>query len=172
MLAAVIGIVGNQLVARYKLKVGEEIKSAPLIVDARHSWLDAVSSGGALLGLVGVAAGFKRADPIAGFAISLFIVRIAIEATCDVVARLMDAQDLELATAARGVVREALGAADLRDMRVRWLGRQAEIRLVVRLPRESSLVEATQAARTLEAAVRHRLPDVREVFVTVEADGD
>jgi divalent metal cation (Fe/Co/Zn/Cd) transporter len=39
MLAAVIGIVGNQLVARYKGRVGREIKSAPLIVDARHSWL-------------------------------------------------------------------------------------------------------------------------------------
>ncbi len=49
MLAAVIGVVGNQLVARYKLKIGREIKSAPLMVDARHSWLDAVSSGGALV---------------------------------------------------------------------------------------------------------------------------
>jgi cation efflux family protein len=51
MVAAAIGIVGNQPVARYKLNVGREIKSGPLMVDARHSWLDAVASAGALVGL-------------------------------------------------------------------------------------------------------------------------
>jgi len=55
MVAAVIGIVGNQLVARYKMRVGRAIKSAPLIVDARHSRLDAIASFGALIGLIGVA---------------------------------------------------------------------------------------------------------------------
>jgi cation diffusion facilitator family transporter len=38
---AVLGIVGNQVVARYKLVTGMRIKSATLIADARHSWLDA-----------------------------------------------------------------------------------------------------------------------------------
>ena len=39
-----IGILGNQLVARYKLVVGRRIGSATLLADARHSWLDALSS--------------------------------------------------------------------------------------------------------------------------------
>jgi len=63
--AAVIGIAGNQLVARYKLVVGRRIQSATMIADAKHSWLDALSSGGALLGLVGVAAGWGWADGVA-----------------------------------------------------------------------------------------------------------
>jgi divalent metal cation (Fe/Co/Zn/Cd) transporter len=50
--AALIGIVGNQLVARYKLRVGRRIQSATLISDAKHSWLDALSSAGALAGLI------------------------------------------------------------------------------------------------------------------------
>jgi cation diffusion facilitator family transporter len=48
--AAVVGIAGNQLVARYKLVVGRRIQSATMIADAKHSWLDALSSAGALLG--------------------------------------------------------------------------------------------------------------------------
>src|SRR3984885_1810307 len=48
---AVLGIIGNQVVARYKLVVGKRINSATLIADARHSWLDAPSSAGALDGL-------------------------------------------------------------------------------------------------------------------------
>ena len=53
---AAIGIVGNLAVARYKLMVGKRINSATLVADARHSWLDALSSAGALAGLIAVAA--------------------------------------------------------------------------------------------------------------------
>ena len=63
---AALGIVGNQVVARYKLIVGKRINSATLVADARHSWLDALSSAGALVGLVAVALGFRWGDPIAG----------------------------------------------------------------------------------------------------------
>jgi len=45
--AAAAEILGNQLVARYKLAVGRRIQSATMIADAKHSWLDALSSAGA-----------------------------------------------------------------------------------------------------------------------------
>src|SRR5712691_5976248 len=101
MLAATIGIVGNQFVARYKGRVGRAIKSAPLIVDARHSWLDAIASAGALAGLIGVAFGLRVADPIAGFAITALIIHIGIDATRDVAARPMDSSDEDLTEAVR-----------------------------------------------------------------------
>src|ERR1700728_1079019 len=41
IVGAVVGILGNQLVARYKLRVGQRIGSATLVADAKHSWLDA-----------------------------------------------------------------------------------------------------------------------------------
>jgi cation diffusion facilitator family transporter len=62
---AAVGIIGNQAAARYKLTVGRRIGSATLIADARHFWLDALSSAGALAGLVAVAAG-RRACGRAG----------------------------------------------------------------------------------------------------------
>jgi divalent metal cation (Fe/Co/Zn/Cd) transporter len=52
---AVLGIIGNLAVARYKMVVGRRINSATLIADARHSSLDALSSAGALAGLIAVA---------------------------------------------------------------------------------------------------------------------
>jgi hypothetical protein len=54
---AIIGILGNLAVARYKLVVGRRINSATLVADARHSRLDALSSVGALAGLIAVASG-------------------------------------------------------------------------------------------------------------------
>ncbi len=129
MLAAIIGIVGNQLVARYKLKVGREIKSAPLIMDARHSMLDAVASGGALLGLIGVALGYRAADPLAGFAIAVLIVHIGADATRDVVSRLMDVNDEELGKAVLAAIDGIPAVKAVSDLRVRWLGRQVEVRI-------------------------------------------
>ncbi len=165
MLAAVIGIVGNQLVARYKMRVGRAIKSAPLIVDARHSRLDAIASFGALIGLIGVALGFRRADPIAGFAITALIVHIGIDATRDVVSRLMDVHDDELAGEVASIARAIPGVRSLGDLRVRWLGRQAEVRLVIHVPPTMPVTEAHELAHRVQDHLRTQLQDTREIMV-------
>lgn len=165
MAAAVIGIVGNQLVARYKGRVGRAIKSAPLIVDARHSMLDAIASLGALIGLIGVALGFRRADPIAGFAITALIVRIGTEATRDVVSRLMDVHDDQLAGEVAALARAIPGVRGIGDLRVRWLGRQAEIRLVIHVSPTMPITEAHELAHRVQERLRDELPDAREIMV-------
>ena len=81
IVGAAIGIIGNQAVARYKLRVGRRINSAALVSDARHSWLDALSSAGALAGLVAVALGFRWGDPVAGLAVTGFICHVGWEVT-------------------------------------------------------------------------------------------
>ncbi len=167
MLAAIIGIVGNQLVARYKLKVGRAIKSAPLIVDARHSMLDALASAGALLGLIGVALGFRAADPIAGFAIALLIVHIGLDATRDVASRLMDVNDEDIGRTVLAAIDQVPAVKAVTDLRVRWLGRQVEVRIRVHLPSTMSFAEAHDLSHQVERAVLDAIPDVREV--TVEA---
>jgi divalent metal cation (Fe/Co/Zn/Cd) transporter len=88
-----IGIIGNQVVARYKLTVGRRIGSATLVADARHSWLDALSSAGALAGLIAVAAGLPWGDPVAGLAVTAFICHVGWEVTTDVTRRLADGID-------------------------------------------------------------------------------
>ena len=86
--AAAVGILGNQLVARYKLVVGRKIQSATMIADAKHSWLDALSSVGAMLGLIGVAFGWSWADAVAGLVITGFICHVGWEVSKDIAHRL------------------------------------------------------------------------------------
>ena len=97
---AVVGIIGNQLVARYKLVVGRRINSATLLADARHSWLDALSSAGALAGLIAVALGQSWGDPVAGLAVTAFICHAGYEVTADVMHRLADGVDPDVTTRA------------------------------------------------------------------------
>ena len=91
--AAVVGVAGNQAVAWYEGRVGKRIQSATLVADARHSWLDAISSLGAAVGLVAVALGFPLGNCIAGLAITLMICHVGFEVTGEIVSRLMDAVD-------------------------------------------------------------------------------
>src|SRR6201992_3790722 len=60
---AALGIAGNQVVARYKLRTGQRINSANPVADDPHSWLDALSSAGALAGAGRGGPGHGRGGP-------------------------------------------------------------------------------------------------------------
>jgi cation diffusion facilitator family transporter len=135
--------------------------------------LDAIASAGALAGLIGVALGLRIADPIAGFAITVLIIHIGIDATKDVASRLMDENDEEVAQAIRAVAAEVPGVIEVSDVRARWLGREVEARVLVRLPAGMGLAQAHEAAHRVQETVRTLVPDVREVLVEpAPSDGE
>jgi cation diffusion facilitator family transporter len=159
---AVIGIVGNQAVARYKARVGRRIQSATLLADARHSWLDAISSLGALLGLVVVATGHRWGDPVAGIAVTLFIVHVGVEVTNEISIHLMDGIEAEHAVAARAAV---IGIDGVRDaaVRGRWMGRSLILEVSAELDPETTLERAHELGHEAEARVLAVVPAARRV---------
>lgn len=163
--AALAGVIGNQAVARYKLQVGREINSEALVADSRHAGTDALASAGAVVGLAGVAAGFPLADPVAGCAITVIIVRIGLVATRDVVTHLLDAQDEAITKAVHSSVAQICGIRQARDVRTRWIGRQLAVQLVVDLPKELTVREAHVVARAVEASICDVLPQASDVVV-------
>ncbi|PZS39346.1 MAG: hypothetical protein DLM62_08760, partial [Pseudonocardiales bacterium] len=59
--ATVIGFVGNETVARYRIRVGRRIGSAALVADGLHARTDGFTSLAVLLGAGGVAIGWRWA---------------------------------------------------------------------------------------------------------------
>ena len=156
---AALGIAGNQVVARYKLVIGRRINSATLIADARHSWLDALSSLGALAGLVAVALGFRWGDPIAGIAVTLFICHVGYEVTADVVRRLADGVDPAVITSAEA----AAGAVDgvvHAHARARWTGRTLRVEIEGWVDPGLAVTGADALGRQVALAVARQLPEV------------
>jgi cation diffusion facilitator family transporter len=125
---AALGIIGNQVVARYKLVIGKRINSATLIADARHSWLDALSSAGALAGLVAVAFGQPWGDPVAGLAVTAFICHVGYEVSTDVVHRLADGVDPGVITTAEAAAGSVPGVIHA-HARARWTGRTLRVEI-------------------------------------------
>jgi cation diffusion facilitator family transporter len=165
---AALGIAGNQVVARYKLVIGRRIHSATLVADARHSWLDALSSLGALVGLVAVTLGFRWGDPIAGIAVTLFICHVGWEVTTDVARRLADGIDPEVITAAEA----AAGTVDAvvhAHARARWTGRTLRVEVEGWTDPDLTVSQADALGQQVALAVARGLPDMGSFTWTTRA---
>jgi len=170
MVAAAVGIAGNQLVARYKLLVGRRIQSATLIADARHSWLDAIASGGALLGLIGVAAGLSWADAVAGLVVTGFIVHVGWEVTSELVSHLMDGVDPEILARADSAAVSVRGVHHV-HVRARWSGRSLIVEVEGYMSPGVSVGEADRRGEEVQAAVAAAVPESRAVLWSPHAMG-
>ena len=105
--AGLVGFIGNELVAVYRIRVGRQIGSAALIADGLHARTDGFTSLAVLIGAGGVALGFPLADPIIGLIITVAILAVLRGAVRDIFRRLMDGVDPALVDTA-----EAALAAD------------------------------------------------------------
>ena len=155
---AVLGIIGNQVVARYKLVVGRRINSATLIADARHSWLDALSSAGALAGLVAVALGQSWGDPVAGLAVTAFICHVGYEVTADVLHRLADGVDPDVITRAEAAAGSVPGVIHA-HARARWTGRTLRVEVEGWVDPELPARDADALGRLVAAQISRQLPE-------------
>jgi cation diffusion facilitator family transporter len=158
--AAMVGIAGNQLVARYKLVVGRRIQSATMIADAKHSWLDALSSAGALLGLIGVAAGWAWADGVAGIVVTGFICHVGWEVSSDIAHRILDGVDPAIIATAESAAAQTAGVIHA-HARARWTGRTLRVEVEGWLDPDTSVADADRIGRRVAARVSNQLPEVR-----------
>jgi cation diffusion facilitator family transporter len=158
--AAVVGFLGNELVARYRIRVGRRIGSAALVADGLHARTDGFTSLAVLFGAGGVALGWRQADPIIGLVITLAILGVLRSAVRQVGARLMDAVDPDLVDQATAAVTSVTGISGVRDLRIRWIGHTLRAEVDVTVPSRLTVTEAHDLAHHAEA---HLLDQVRRL---------
>src|SRR6266403_28255 len=88
MIAAVLGFLGNEAVAVFRIRVGRQIGSAALIADGYHARVDGWTSLAVLVGAVGAWCGYPIVDPIVGVGITMVIVHIVWESSATIFMRL------------------------------------------------------------------------------------
>jgi cation diffusion facilitator family transporter len=169
--AGVVGFLGNEWVARYRIKVGREIGSAALVADGLHARTDGFTSLAVLLGAGGAALGFPLADPIVGLLITVAICFVLRDAAREIYQRLMDAVDPRLIEQAEEILAAVPGVERVGAIRLRWIGHtlRAEVEIAVR--HEVSLVEAHAVAVEAEHRLIHELPRLRAATVHADPDG-
>ncbi len=163
--AALAGFTGNELVARYRIRVGRRIGSAALVADGLHARTDGFTSLAVLIGAGATAAGWRQADPVAGLLITVAILATTRQAAREIYRRLMDAVDPALVEQAETTLRATPGVLDAGTVRLRWIGHRLRAECEVLIDPEMSAVQAHQVAVDAEHNLIHALPRLAAALV-------
>jgi cation diffusion facilitator family transporter len=161
--AGLLGFVGNEAVAVYRIRVGRRIGSAALVADGRHARADGFTSLGVVAGALGVAAGWPQADPVVGLVITLAILVVLVGAVRDVGRRLLDGVDPALVDGAEAALGGVPHVDGVRDLRLRWVGHRLHVEGTLLVDASFDLAAADRVVTTASAAVRSRLPQTDRV---------
>ena len=163
--AGLVGFLGNELVAVYRIRVGRQIGSAALVADGLHARTDGFTSLAVLIGAGGVALGFPLADPIVGLLITIAILAVLRTAVRDIFRRLMDAVDPELVDAAETALAAEPGVRSVRSVKMRWIGHRLHADAELDIDPATSLTGAHKIAHDAEHALTHAVPKLDSALV-------
>ncbi|BBZ73447.1 cation diffusion facilitator family transporter [Mycobacterium paraseoulense] len=163
--AGVIGFLGNEGVATYRIRVGRRIGSAALVADGLHARTDGFTSLAVLFGAIGVALGYPVADPVVGMLITVAIVAVLYRAVREIFRRLMDAVDPKLVDTAEACLAARPGVRSVRSIRMRWIGHQLHADAELDIDPGTSLEDAHRIAHDAEHELTHAVPRLNSALV-------
>lgn len=166
--AAVTGFLGNEWVARYRIRTGRRIGSAALVADGLHARTDGFTSLAVLLGAGGAALGWRHADPVVGLLITAAILFVLRDAAREVYRRLMDSVDPQLVERAEDALRAVDGIRGVGQVRMRWIGHALRAEADIVVDPYLTVVAAHRVAVDAEHALIHAVP--RLTAATVHTD--
>ncbi len=171
MAAAVVGAVGNEVVAQYRIRVGRRIGSAALEADGIHARTDGVTSLLVLVGAVAVAVGVRWADPVVGVLITAAILVVGYQAVRSVGQRLLDAVDPAIVERISETVGAVDGVVAVTEVRARWAGHRllAQVRLSV--DGASSVTAAHEIAEMAHHELLHHISNLSDAIIHVDPSG-
>lgn len=163
--AGIVGFVGNELVAMYRIRVGRRIGSAALVADGYHARTDGFTSLAVVLSAIGAALGYDLADPIVGLLITAAIVAILVASAREVLRRLLDGIDPSIYDTALEALGSAPDVASVRTLRIRWVGHELHAETELDIDPECTLAEAHAIAHGAEGRLKEALPRITSSVV-------
>jgi cation diffusion facilitator family transporter len=171
MAASIVGFIGNEAVAIFRIRVGRQIGSAALVADGYHARVDGWTSLAVLLGAVGVWAGFPLADPIVGLLISLAIFVLVYQAAGAVMGRVLDGVEPEAIDQIVHAAAHVAGVQEVTDVRGRWIGHCLHADVSVTVRGTLSVREGHEVALEVRHQLLHHLQHLGTVMVHVDPEG-
>ena len=169
--AGLLGFLGNELVARYRIRVGRQIGSAALVADGLHARTDGFTSLAVLLAAGGAALGWRWADPVVGLAITAAILVVLAGAARQVFGRLLDAVDPRLVDRAERALRQTDGIRGIGPVRLRWIGHTLTAEATIDVDPALTLAEAHRIAHDAEHQLLHALPRLTGATIHAHPSG-
>lgn len=164
-------LVVNVLVAWWERREGRRLGSRFLEADAAHTASDVLVTLGVLGAMVLVRAGHAWADPVASLAVMVVIARVAYQVLLSNVEVLIDRAAIDAAQV-RSLVLQVPGVTGCHRVRSRGAPGAIHVDLHVTADGAQTLSQAHALTEHVERHLCEHLPDVHDVTVHVEPEGD
>ena len=168
VVASVLGFLGNEAVALFRIKVGRDIGSVALIADGYHARVDGWTSLAVLVGAVGVWLGYPLADPLVGLLITAAILWLVWQSSIMVFTRVLDGVEPEVADELRHAAAHVPEVVELTDVRARWVGHDLQAEVSIAVAPELSVAEGHAIATEVRHQLLHHVHYLSEVSVHVD----
>ncbi|WP_426183444.1 cation diffusion facilitator family transporter [Microbacterium sp. TWP3-1-2b2] len=162
--AGVIGFLGNEAVAIYRIRVGQKIGSAALVADGVHARTDGFTSLAVVLGAIGVMLGFPLADPIVGLIISAAIIVLLWGTVRNIGRRLMDGIEPELIDRAETALTTTPGVLAVQKLQLRWVGHRLQGAAVMTVA-DDALSNVEKVVNDAEHRLTNALPNLDDMVL-------
>ncbi|MEP7060237.1 MAG: cation diffusion facilitator family transporter [Actinomycetota bacterium] len=166
--AGIAGFLGNEVVSVYRIRVGKRIGSTALVADGLHARTDGLTSLGVVVSAAAALAGFDRADPAIGLAITAVILLTLWSAAKSVLHRMLDGTDEQTVTLIEAVAATVPGVEHVGDARARWTGHQLRAELSIDVDPSVSVEAGHAIAELVRGALLHGVPRLAEASVHVD----
>ena len=166
--ASIIGFLGNEAVAVFRIRVGRQIESAALVADGYHARTDGWTSLAVLAGAIGVWLGYPLADPVVGLLIAAAILVIVWQSGKAVFTRLLDGVDPQLVGKIRDAAIGVEGVEDVAEVRARWFGHRLRAELNVAVTPSLTVSEGHEIAREVNHRLMHQLDYLEAAVIHVD----
>jgi cation diffusion facilitator family transporter len=166
--AGLVGFVGNEWVAVFRLRVGRDIDSVALIADGYHARTDGLTSLAVVLGALGVWLGFPAADPLIGLVITGMIFGIVWQSMKAVFTHLLDGIDPVVIADIKHAVQHTPEVQEVTQVRARWLGHRLHAELNITVSPHLSVAQGHAIATAVRHQLVHHLPHLANAIIHVD----
>ena len=168
--ASVVGFLGNEGVAIFRIRVGKEIGSAALVADGYHARVDGWTSLAVVIGALGVWFGYPLADPVIGLVITIAILWIVWQSGKEVFTRVLDGIEPERLDEIRAIAEQTEGVIEVTDVRARWIGHRIHAEINVAVAPGLTVEEGHEIARRVQHELVHTINFLSSLVVHVDPE--
>lgn len=169
LVAAIVSIVSKEAMYWYTRFYARRFDSGALMADAWHHRSDALSSIGALIGIVGARMGYPLMDTVASLVICIFIVKAAYDIFKDAIEKMVDrscSEEMENDISACAAEQEGVLGVDA--IKTRVFGNKIYVDIKIFAEANIALAQSHQIANQVHDAIECKFEKIKHITVYVK----
>ena len=166
-LAALFSLAVSFILAKYKEKVAIEENSPSMLAEAKHTWMDVITTAGVFVAVAASAVGFRILDALAGIILSIFIFKGGLEILVDSAKVLLDASlDYKTMKKIEEIVAKE-GVFSIKEIIARNFGRYIFVDLLLKT-KLTDFREIDRRSKELQNKIKEKISRIDKITVEIE----